>query len=199
MPDYFHKEPNGTKIGTVVAGNGDFSATDSTAMAGDQKYSVSHAEVCRFRAFDGSMQQELVVTLTLDAPVNEPVFRHRGGFFLTAQGCAAKLHIRFYHGELRYFYDHYQDYYYLPEEDVAMHKSVAAYVDRAYRRQATPSTAYLRKSGLFLPQPQVLFSPAYRKEYRDRIRFIEPPEDIPMQQEMIHPYVASVLSFLASY
>ena len=38
-----------------------------------------------------------------------------------------------YQGELKHFYPNYREYYYLPHEDRAIHKSVALYVDRNFR------------------------------------------------------------------
>ena len=36
---------------------------------------------------------------------------------------------------LKYFYTDYKNYYYLPKEDMAIHKSVAAYVDRDHKKK----------------------------------------------------------------
>jgi len=55
--------------------------------------------------------------------------------------------------EARFFYENYKDYYYLPLEDCAMHKSVASYVEKEYRRKATKETCYIKKTGSFLPLP----------------------------------------------
>lgn len=52
---------------------------------------------------------------------------------------------------LKLFYKNYKDYYYLPIEDMAIHKSVASFVDKEHRQKATPNNCYLKKSGLFLP------------------------------------------------
>ena len=54
-------------------------------------------------------------------------------------------------GELKYFYPNPADYYYLPLEDCAMHKSVASFVEKEYRKKATAATCYTKKSGAFLP------------------------------------------------
>lgn len=60
------------------------------------------------------------------------------------------LRIPVFHGELKHFYTNYRDYYYLPAEDCAMHKSVASFVDKDHRIKATPATCYTRQSGRFL-------------------------------------------------
>lgn len=54
-------------------------------------------------------------------------------------------------GELKYFYPNPADYYYLPLEDCAMHKSVASFVEKDYRKKATAATCYTKKTGTFLP------------------------------------------------
>jgi len=54
-------------------------------------------------------------------------------------------------GEFKYFYPNPADYYYLPLEDCAMHKSVASFVEKEYRKKATTATCYTKKTGAFLP------------------------------------------------
>ena len=51
----------------------------------------------------------------------------------------------------KYFYPDYKNYSYLPDEDYAIHKSCAIYVDKAHRVPARPETCYTRKTGEFLP------------------------------------------------
>ncbi|MCC8168139.1 MAG: hypothetical protein LIO37_02205 [Clostridiales bacterium] len=159
---------------------------------------LEEASVEIYRAMDGSAQKELVVTLRLAVPAKEHEFRHKDAFFLTVNRDRdkAKLHVLIYSGELKYFYDNYKDYYYLPTEDVAIHKSVAAYVDKAHRKQATATTAYLRRSGIFLPQPSELYKPSFRREYWDRTTYFEMPEDFCESHEKLSQYAAFVLDCL---
>lgn len=67
-----------------------------------------------------------------------------------------------YSGELKYFYPNPADYYYLPWEDCAMHKSVASFVEKEYRKKATAATCYTKKEGVFLPL--FLRNPQTKKE-----------------------------------
>lgn len=88
---------------------------------------------------------------------------------------------------LKYFFKNYKDYYYLPLEDTAMHTSVAQYVDKEYRKKATPSTAYIKKDGYFLPLLLAEYkktthkdkdnypSNAFFSHYEDKLFFIEKP------------------------
>jgi hypothetical protein len=55
--------------------------------------------------------------------------------------------------EARYFYPDYKNYYYLPLEDRAIHKSVAFFVEKEYRQKASKETCYIKKSDTFYPLP----------------------------------------------
>ena len=57
-----------------------------------------------------------------------------------------KLRVPIYEEEMKYFYSNYKDYYYLPQEDIAIHKSVASFVDKEFRQQALASNCYTRKA-----------------------------------------------------
>lgn len=89
-----------------------------------------------------------------------------------------------YRGTLKFFFPNYKDYYYLPEEDTAIHKSVAEFVDSSHRKKATTASCYTRKEGIFLPnlcpaaktKKDNLF-PLFYQQYRDRLSFYEVPKD----------------------
>lgn len=105
------------------------------------------------------------------------------------------LHIPIFNGELKYFYKNYKDYYYLIEEDCAVHKSVAAYVEPSFRKKATAKTCYTKKAGQFLPQPEKTISPAFKFDYNDPMWWFEfdPRIDSKVQ---LKDYALSVLRFL---
>lgn len=88
---------------------------------------------------------------------------------------------------LKHFYKDYHNYYYLPKEDRAIHKSIGCYVERQYRRVAKASTCYIKKEGFFLPLPKVQKHfgiqieqypyektfPLYKREYKELRYFAE--------------------------
>ncbi len=81
-------------------------------------------------------------------------------------------------GELKYFYPDYKDYYYLPQEDTAIHKSLGEFVDRSARKKATAATCYTKTIGRFLPQPVPLFDPALKACHKDRQTFLSYTPDL---------------------
>lgn len=110
---------------------------------------------------------------------------------ISAGGNSLSLGMSFYEGELKHFYKNYRDYYYLPEEDMAVHKSVAEFVDKNHKKKATKQTCYQKKNGRFLPQPEVLFTPEFCEKPTDKISWFLWDEDAEMNwdEEMAGLYL----------
>ena len=112
---------------------------------------------------------------------------------LTAFENSATLTVQIYEGELKYFYDNYKDYYYLPAEDYAIHKSVANFVDKEYRVKAKLSNCYTKKQGAFAPQYELLITPYFKINYQDKLSFLEVHTDFLLQEERLEQYVSHLL------
>ena len=108
---------------------------------------------CRFtgQALEVSLQPEREV----------PVFLSRvcADGSLTAFGSRVSLSLQTHTAELKYFFPDYKNYYYLPLEDQAVHKSVGAFVDPEHRQKAKAANCYQRRTGTFLPQQKEFFTP----------------------------------------
>jgi len=72
-----------------------------------------------------------------------------------------------YLGELKYFYPNYRDYFYLPREDWAVHKKLAAYVEKPYREPATPDTCYTKMEGYFVPALKASGLPVFSESRKE--------------------------------
>jgi hypothetical protein len=117
---------------------------------------------------------------------------------LSAYENSATLKIHIFDGELKYFYDNYKDYYYLPAEDSVMHKSVAIYVDKDYRTKAKPSNCYTKKQGLFAPQYEMMITPCFKMNYQDKLSFLEIHTDFLLQEDNLELYISHLLAHLIS-
>ncbi len=116
-----------------------------------------------------------------------------------AQGSLLKLQVELYEGELKYFYPNYQDYYYLPWEDTAVHRSVGACVDPEARRKATAKTCYTRSQGVFLPQAAPLWSPALKRDYKDPLTFVPYDAALFEDQKSASAYALLALEYLQNH
>lgn len=143
--------------------------------------------------------RQLFVTLTLPDPVPKNIsitacYPHPSSIEadigsllpnanLTFRDKTASFAFPLYCGTLKFFFPDYENYYYLPAEDTAVHKSVAEYVDRKHRKKATATTCYIKKESTFLPNlctikkakqktPENQY-PLFCHQYKDKLSFYE--------------------------
>lgn len=144
----------------------------------------------------GDQHQELMMKLALPAPLPRSFSGTANGCYFKGEGTEGKLCIPLYEEEMKYFYSNYKNYYYLPDEDTAMHKSVASYVDKDHRVQATAATCYTRKLSTYLPQWSVLFEPFFKRSYHEKDLFFELTEDMKKERSIFATYAAHVLHMI---
>lgn len=73
-----------------------------------------------------------------------------------------------YETELKLFYKDYKNYYYLPKEDMVIHKSLAAFVDKENKVKASASNCYTRQRGSFIKLFKATTLPVFKSEYADK-------------------------------
>jgi len=134
----------------------------------------------------------LIINLKLDYLIAQPLIYEDTQYLLSLNEGIAMIKVPLYHGTLKYFYEPYQDYYYLPAEDKAIHKSVATYVDREYRTPATAKNCYQKTTGTFVPQYTTIITPAFRTEKTTSISYFSSDIDIPNIEEW-RPYINHLL------
>ncbi|MDD7642597.1 MAG: ribonuclease H-like domain-containing protein [bacterium] len=105
---------------------------------------VTSATVECYTDVEGNPAEELIAELTppWTMPGSLSCTQPVSGAYLYASGDHVRLRVPLYQGMARLYYLDYKNYYYLPAEDMAIHKSVATYVDKAHREKATPETCY---------------------------------------------------------
>lgn len=155
-------------------------------------FRIKEAEIAPFTSYEGNNGQELIITLENDYIVPKRVSYQFKDYYFTINKKTTKIRIPIYEGELKYFYENYKDYFYLPEEDMAVHKSVATFVDKQYRERAKASNCYTRKVGVFLPQQSVIMSPTFKLDYKDKVSYFELTNDFSTSDVMLRRYVKHI-------
>lgn len=145
----------------------------------------------------GIPRKELLMKLVFSSPLPIPVTTMAKGCHFKGEGHEGTLIIPIYEEELKYFYSNYKDYYYLPTEDAAMHKSIAAFVDKEYREQATAASCYTRKFSNYLPQWEVMVEPFFKRDYKSRELFFELTDEIKKNRQLFSDYASHVLNVMA--
>lgn len=159
-------------------------------------YDITSVSIVPTHDINGVPGKDVIIELKLPAPVPVRVSYGKGSFYLTVYEDHAKLTVKAYTDELKYFYKNYKDYYYLPDEDRSIHKSVAFYVDKNFRTKAKAANCYSKKTGCFLPQYEEIIEPYFKIDYYDKITYFEVTEEFTSNTENIDKYVIHVITQL---
>lgn len=138
-----------------------------------------------------------------------------GSFFLETDLAKAEMAdhwlfvtIAVHEGKMYHFYKDYKNYYYLPSEDRAVHKSVGTYVEKDHRCKASPENCYYPMYSVFLPLPRPgkgygftvevpddSTLPLYRRSYEDKDLFLNFDDLFPSpdSREQARLYVISLI------
>lgn len=156
-------------------------------------YLSCQAAVSDYTDYQQKQKKELILSIEPEFAFPKHISCRMGSIYFYADGNKCTLSVHVEENALKYFFSNYKDYYYLPAEDTAMHKSIAAYVDKEHRKQATASTCYTRHEGMFLPQYEELITPSFKQDYKDKISYFELTEKFLNSHELITHYVNHLL------
>ena len=146
-----------------------------------------------FTDIRGKSKHMLYMKLKLPADLPVPVsFNSNRCYFRYDEG-EAFLAVPIYEEEMKYFYANYKEYYYLPAEDMALHKSIATYVDKEFREKATAANCYTRKTSTFLPQWDVFTEPFFKRDYEAKELFFEVTDELKRDRDFFGAYASHVL------
>lgn len=160
------------------------------------KIKVKKVQANYYRDLNNSRHQELYIKLQLPTPLPKEISYTLNSCYFSGIGITGILRIPLYEEELKYFYSNYRDYYYLPTEDVAIHKSIASFVEKGHRIQAKAQNCYTRKYSSYLPQWDVLFEPFFKRSYKDSALFFEVTDDIKKDRQTFQLYALHVLKMM---
>ena len=140
-------------------------------------------------------EDTLELWLSLRVPLPLPLILKGKYSTLSGEGDAAVLAVPGTRGTMKHYFPDYKNYFYLPVEDTAVHRSVGVYVDTEFRQRAKADTCYQKADGLFFPQPQIRFQPDFRRSYRGEPSFFQAGEEWPEGQnrEVLKSYVLDLL------
>lgn len=130
----------------------------------------------------------LVFQYQLPIPLPVPLQIEQDWLALELKNDQLQMMVPLAYGELKHYFSDYKDYYYLPSEDQAVHKSVAIYVDKEHRKKATAKNCYLRKTAYFLPQFTSYQTPEFKEDTNATIEFFEFTLEMAKDQEFLRAY-----------
>lgn len=106
-------------------------------------------ESIRFTEYEG----RLIIHFTLEnnIPLPRRLSITKNSIYLNVSDSNGLLQVPIINTTLKHYFTDYKNYYYLPLEDTAIHKSIATYVDSDHRVKATKNNCYIRKNDTFIP------------------------------------------------
>lgn len=142
----------------------------------------------RYNPMQPSMAQhknKICFTDTLTQPVPIPLSFEEKGIRYEYEQNQFRLTVPLFEGTLYHFFPDYENYYYLPKEDTAIHKSVGNYVAPAFREKAKASNCYIKKTGTFLPLPKGTdwTAPVFKTSRRDTLIYHSWTEESTLSRE----------------
>lgn len=100
--------------------------------------------------------------------------------------------------ELKLFYKDYKNYFYLPKENIIIHKNLATFVDKENKEKATASNCYTKHQGTFIKVPKQLALPMFKTDYADKAFYILLDNTLLSSKENLNLIFKAVLQFLIS-
>ena len=145
----------------------------------------------------GMSKKELIISISLPSPIPAAINYNANGCYFSAKDSDGIIKVPLLHEEMKYFYSNYHDYYYLPEEDVAVHKSVSEFVDKDFREQATAHNCYTRKVSDYLPQwAPVEFEPFFKRDYDSSLLYFELTDELKTNRDAFKKYADHILKMM---
>ena len=141
-------------------------------------------------------KKELVLTAKPEATLPTPISGSASGCYFSAKDGEVVIKIPIIEKELKYFYSNFKDYYYLPDEDVALHKSVAGFVDKDHRKQAKASNCYTRRLSTYVPEWEPIITPFFKEDYLSKDMYFELTDDIKQNRELFSGYASHILTYI---
>ncbi len=137
---------------------------------------VTDVSLETYRTIRGEEKQELFLLAQADLSLPRPVQLREPTLTLNWQADRIRVRLPLEEGEARRYYADWRNYYYLPEEDTCVHRSVGSFVDPMYRQKATRDRCYARVSGRFYPAGEALLAARSRKKKPEHLTAAGTPE-----------------------
>lgn len=186
-----------------VYGMFQLSALLSYSCFADGRYQITDIgmEKSSFDSDEDSLQMDL--KLSSEIPVPKTIRVSKDSFFLLLRDDTAFLSVPVFHMTLRHYFKDYKNYYYLPDEQAVVHKSIGQFVDPAHRQKATRKNCFVSKTGWFALVPADSPAGFYQQDLSDTSSYIDLTDAIQQPDHLSDlsedPGFLSFLSDVISY
>lgn len=118
-----------------------------------EEYTAKSLEEVEEINYQGMPGRSLLLTLELPIEIPAQISLSLPHGYLMIQKKLIKIKTPVFEGTLKHFYPDYKNYFYLPFEDEAVHRSIGIFTDPSRRQKATAANCYQKITGTFLYAP----------------------------------------------
>lgn len=162
------------------------------------KFQIDSVESSVLKDTDGTIQKELIFHLKNEFSLPKHISCQSKEFSFIGYKQKSKLHVRLFDGELKHFFENPKDYYYVPQSDCAVHKSIGIYMEKHLRQKANSSNCYTKKDAIFVPQYETIMTPIFQKNRKEKVSFFELTETFFESEELLFQYVLHIFHIFLS-
>ncbi len=160
--------------------------------------------LCYKDLFDGNIDatsatikdNRFVININITNSIPRRISQGANNILITGLHNNATITLPIIDDTLKFFFKDYKDYYYLPIEDKAIHKSVATYVDKDYREKATKANCYIKKHSKYVMQIKDTVVYGYRYNHNDKITYIDIDDSLLNDIDMLTKYSKHILNYI---
>ena len=79
---------------------------------------------------------------------------------------------------------------------MAIHKSLATFVDKDFREKAKPENCYTKKQGQYLKEWDLVFAPFFKKDYEDKEFYFDLNENMKKSRFAMSLYACHAIAYI---
>ncbi len=132
-----------------------------------------------YKDLNGEECKEMIFDYTTSVYFPKSFSAKTETMYVRASADTGNISIRLavYTGEMRFYFENYRDYCYIPSEDRVIPRSMASSLPKGQYCKATRENCFQKVTGEFLKQPCDIFTPVLRTSYKDRKKYFRIPEE----------------------
>ncbi len=143
-----------------------------------------------------SGKDTIIFEFELDYALPFEVYRQEAFYEIEAKENFGRLKLKPVLCTRKLFFENYKDYFYLPDEDRAIHKSVGIYVDPAMRQRAVKSNCYEKTHDCFYLQHTSAIRPAFKEESKSKELWFRRSDMKRAQREAVYELFMGYLEWI---
>lgn len=132
----------------------------------------------KYTDYNGDEKEEIILSYSTSLSFPRSFTAKTESMYLKASSEDKKISIRLpiYTDDMKVFFDNYKDYFYIPDEDTAILRSLGISLAKGSYVKATKENCYQKVSGKFIKQPCDIFRPVVRSSYKDKKKYFIFPD-----------------------